>query len=259
MAALYANEPEAAEKRRAMNGTKSLTGVKIKDAEKGEVEAVFSTFHVKDSDGDVTLPDAFEDGQPVALGAYGHGSYLYGAPPVGKGVIRNGDTEAVLAGQFFLNTQAGREMFETVKELGPLQEWSFSYDILESEDGEVDGEKVQVLKKLKVHEVSPVLLGAGVNTRTLAVKKEAPALSAELERVLGDVAKVTARVKAFGSQSAKEGRVLSTANRDRLASLGTSLGEAAEAIAELLRETDPNKHRDLLMRELMRFERSRLI
>ena len=36
--------------------------------------------------------------------------------------------------------------------------------------GTVEGKAVQFLKKLKVHEVSPVLLGAGIGTQTLSVK-----------------------------------------------------------------------------------------
>jgi hypothetical protein len=45
--------------------------------------------------------------------------------------------------------------------------------VLESEDGVFDGRNVRVLKRLAVHEVSPVLVGAGVNTRTLATKAAA--------------------------------------------------------------------------------------
>ena len=38
---------------------KTFTGLTVKAADKGEVSAVFSTFGVKDHDGDVTLPGAF--------------------------------------------------------------------------------------------------------------------------------------------------------------------------------------------------------
>ena len=34
----------------------------------------------------------------------------------------------------------------------------------------MDGRSVQFLERLKVHEVSPVILGAGIATRTLATK-----------------------------------------------------------------------------------------
>lgn len=158
---------------------KALAGVEIKDAEKGIVEAVFSTFNVIDSDKDVTLPGAFEDGAPVRMSAYGHTSW-HGELPVGRGVIRVGEKDAVLEGQFFLKAAHARETFEVVKEMGDLQEWSYGYDVLAT--GELTDEwkeqgAERVLSKLYVPEVSPVLRGAGVDTRTLSVKAEAEPLT----------------------------------------------------------------------------------
>ncbi|MFI7643733.1 HK97 family phage prohead protease [Nonomuraea sp. NPDC049400] len=164
--------------------TKSLR-VEIKDADRGEVRAVFSTFNAIDSDNDVTLPGAFEDGAPVRISAYGHTSWQ-GALPVGKGVIRQTDEGAVLEGQFFMNTAHGRDTFATVKELSEagLQEWSYGFDITNAEPGEWNGKSVRLLKKVKVHEVSPVLLGAGVNTRTLSAKSARPAASPARKRAM---------------------------------------------------------------------------
>ncbi|GAA2159353.1 HK97 family phage prohead protease [Glycomyces lechevalierae] len=155
--------------------TKSLH-VEIKDADKGEVEALFSTYNVIDKDGDVTLPGAFDDGAPAKISAYGHASWS-GVLPVGKGTINDIGTGAVMRGKFFLDTTAGKDTFTTVKELGPLQEWSYGYDVIESEFGEFEGKHVRFLKKLKVHEVSPVLIGAGVGTMTMSAKS-APAAKA---------------------------------------------------------------------------------
>ncbi|QES45260.1 hypothetical protein DEJ49_33520 [Streptomyces venezuelae] len=148
-------------------------GMQIKDAAKGEVTAVFSTFDVKDKDGDVTLPGAFQDGAEVVVSAYGHTSWG-GALPVGKGVIRTTKSEAVADMQFFMDTQHGRDSFFTVRELAKsgLGEWSYGFDIVEADHGTFDGEEVRYLKALKVHEVSPVMVGAGVNTRTLGVKSQ---------------------------------------------------------------------------------------
>lgn len=143
--------------------------VEIKDADRGEVEALFSVPNVIDRDGDVTLDGAFEDGAPVSISSYGHALWQ-GAPPVGKGVIKATNAGTVLKGRFFLDTTTGRDTFNVVKQLGELQEWSYGFDILDSEFGEKDGQRVRFLKKLKVHEVSPVFMGAGVGTRTLAVK-----------------------------------------------------------------------------------------
>jgi hypothetical protein len=153
--------------------SKTLSRVEVKSADKGEVTAVFSTFDVVDSDGDVTRSDAFEDGAEVLISSYQHTSWS-GALPVGKGRIRTSRSEAILDGQFFMDTAAGKDTFAVVKALGERQQWSYGFDILDAEPGTFDGRDVQFLKRLKVHEVSPVLVGAGVNTRTLATKGAKP-------------------------------------------------------------------------------------
>lgn len=148
---------------------KTIGGVTVKSAEKGEVSAVFSTFNVIDKDGDVTLPGAIPDGLEVVISAYGHQSH-FGALPAGKGIIRTTETEAILEGQFFMATEAGRDTFEVVKELGGLGEWSYSLHDVKSHYGEFDGQQANFLESIFVKEVSPVLRGAGVNTRTLVAK-----------------------------------------------------------------------------------------
>lgn len=150
-----------------------LVQVKVVDEQKGEVEAVFSTLNVVDKDRDVTLPGAFGE-QKVRISAYNHRSWQ-DELPVGKGTIRERGNEAILSGQFFMDIPKARDTFTVIKELEDLMEWSYGYDILERSEGKFPegdekGEDVQYLKKLKVHEVSPVILGAGENTRTLGAK-----------------------------------------------------------------------------------------
>lgn len=147
--------------------------IDVKAEGQGEVLAVFSTFGVKDHDGDVTFPGAFDQGAPVRISAYNHSSWG-GVLPVGKGVIRADEQKAVMEGKFFMDTQAGKDTFTVVKEMGELGEWSYGFDILESEPIEHEGSKARGLKKLKVHEVSPVLLGAGIGTQTVAAKTRKP-------------------------------------------------------------------------------------
>jgi len=152
--------------------TKQIGAFSVKDAGKGLVEAVFSTFNVKDKQGDLTLPGAFEPDAEVMIGAYGHRTW-FGEPPVGKGVIKSSATEARLVGRFFLDTRGGADHFAILRHLGPMQQWSYGYDVKET--GEVTPELEQmgvrrVLKKLLVHEISPVLVAAGVGTRTVSAK-----------------------------------------------------------------------------------------
>lgn len=160
--------------------TKQLSRVEIKDADKGEVEAVFATFDVVDHDGDVTVKGAFEVGAPVIISSYGHSTTTKGALPVGMGTIRETSTEAVMDGRFFLDTQPGHDTFTVVKELsapgGPGQEWSYHYEAIKKRNGTFDGKRVRFLEQQKVFHVSPVERGAGIDTRTLSLKgiKELP-------------------------------------------------------------------------------------
>ena len=176
--------------------SKLFTGFEVKDAEKGEVSAVFSTFNVKDKDGDVTLPDAFKSGADVVISAYGHKSWD-GVLPVGVGTITATKTEAILTGQFFLDTESGRDTFTAVKRLAEkgLGEWSYGYAPTKYSFGEHEGERVRFLEELDVTEVSPVLMGAGVNTRTLAAKSAGLRFTEEGESVL-------AALKSFGDRAA---------------------------------------------------------
>lgn len=148
--------------------TKTLTGVKA-EGDAGYVEAIFSRFNVIDHDMDVTLPGAFTEGAPVRISSYNHQSWK-GALPVGRGSIKSDAEVATMEGQFFMNTTHGRDHFETVKAMADLGEWSYGYDVINGEPGTFEEKKVTFLRELKVHEVSPVLLGAGIGTQTIAAK-----------------------------------------------------------------------------------------
>jgi len=150
-------------KRKAVSGRVEFKA----DGDAGQFRAVFSTLNVKDQDNDVTLPGAFVEEEKVRVSYWGH---RWEDLPVGKGMIHADDNEAWVDGEFFLNTEAGRDTYETVKALGELQEWSYGYEILDAMPGKFEGEDVQFLKSLHVIEVSPVMLGAGVNTRTTDIK-----------------------------------------------------------------------------------------
>lgn len=140
----------------------------------GEFEAEFATLNVIDHDGDVTETGAFHEGQPTLIEAWNHN---YGVLPVGKGVIHERDDKAVFEGRFFLETESGREHYKTVKALGPLQEWSYTFEIEDSGFGEFKGQDVQFLRSLDVWGVAPVQRGAGIETRTVDIKGKKAAIS----------------------------------------------------------------------------------
>lgn len=136
------------------------------DGEQGEFQAVFATLNVIDHDGDVTVPGAFGE-QRVLIEPWNHN---YQAPPVGKGLIHEVEDEAVVDGRFFLDTAGGKEHHAVVKETEDMQEWSYTFRIVDAARGMFNGEPVTFLKKLDVMGVSPVTRGAGIGTRTTTIK-----------------------------------------------------------------------------------------
>lgn len=216
--------------------TKSLRGFEVKDADKGEVTAVFSTYDVVDSDGDVTKAGAFTDGEQVLISAYGHKSWD-GLLPVGRGAIRAGKGEGVLDGRFFLNTEAGRDTFTTVRELGDLGQWSYGYDVTKESFGEFEGKRVRFLEGLKVHEVSPVLLGAGVNTRTLSAKSHMK-FADEGDAVLAALAQFSERAADVMAMRREKGKGLSPESADLVARVEAECKRLAAVLGEQASEPD---------------------
>lgn len=142
--------------------------------ETGTVEAVFSKFNEIDSDNDVVLPNSIKSGygDKGVVMCWGHDWKNI----IGKGKIEQDDEKAIFKGTFNLNTNAGKEAYETVKAMSDLQQWSFGFEVKDSEMGmyrKDNGEEKEVryLKDLKVWEVSPVMVGANQNTYTMAIKE----------------------------------------------------------------------------------------
>lgn len=174
-----------------------MSSTKVKDLRDFEVKevgglgilsAVFATFDTgPDSDGDVYAPGAFEDGAQVPMSAWNHSSNIGSAPPIGAGTIRTSATVALFEARLFLGTSAGRDHYEVIKELGALGlgQWSYGYDILDAAPGVWRGQRVRVLKRMLVHEVSPVLRAAGNNTHTTEVRSAAlsPGMRRELDGI----------------------------------------------------------------------------
>lgn len=221
---------------------KGLLAFEFKAEKEGSFRATFARFNVIDRDGDVTLPDAFTRGQEVRIAQWGHN---WGAPAVGKGAIDFDAERAWVDGQFFLDTTAGKDTYLAVKNLGGLQEWSYGFAILERSFGEFGDppQQVQFLRRLDVFEVSPVMLGAGIGTGTDAIK--GATLADESEAVLTAVAGLADRLKSLADLRAKEGRTLSTANRERLKAHRESLRSIADDLDALLAATEPDDGKGL--------------
>lgn len=221
---------------------KSFTGIELKADKPGSFTAKFATLNVIDKDGDVTLPGAFPEGKEILISAYQHGSWS-GSLPVGKGVIHEVKNDVLVDGEFNLNTDVGKEHYETVKFAPELQEWSYGFSVkaLDEESPWNENPKVwRVFKELDVFEVSPVLRGAGVDTRVLSIKSDNPTSYADhAETVLATVNDWLVRTKSLADLRRKEGRDLSAANKERLTTLHKSLADLFGELKTLLESTEP--------------------
>ena len=142
------------------------------DGDKRYIEAVFSLFDTIDSDNDVTKANALRSGytgNKVPL-VWNHDW----SKVIGRGIIETDNQKAVFKG-YFLETEAGKEAYETVKAMQDMQQFSYGFQVIKSEKGthiDSKGEEVpvRVLQDVKVWEVSPVLVGAQQNSFVQALK-----------------------------------------------------------------------------------------
>jgi hypothetical protein len=153
--------------------TKKLT-VKEVGPEGRVLAVIVDDLSAVDHDGDTYVAGAFmwkgDDGQWAMIVPAHQQQHL----PLGKVRVYE-EAGAVLAEMNFnLATQAGQDWFTAIKfdvENGnPVQEWSFGYQAADFDFRQDGVKRVRVLKQVDVREVSPVLRGAGLRTRTLDVK-----------------------------------------------------------------------------------------
>lgn len=238
---------------------KSITfaGFEIKDEAKGEVEAKIATLEVIDKDGDIIRKGALPKGAKAAMSRWGHDS-MFGERPIGKGPLTEHNGQLVFTGKMFLKTVEGRETFETLKEMGPDQEWSFGFRIKGWENPSDEERKAgayRIITKMEpiseaMFEVSPVLAGAGIATQTTGIKGQQPAFTdaqrAELKAMI-DEAVAAATVQAAEVTPAPEPAPETVpAVVDEAAIVEAARVEAEQKAAEL----------DAATKELDRFRRT---
>lgn len=240
---------------------KAFAAPEITNAETGEVEAVVQTLGVVDRDREFIPIDALPSGVAAKISLYDHDSIrnlMFGTglpddPPVGKGMIFVEGNKVVFRGKYFMETQRGREAFLTFKAIGADQEWSFGYRILKSdpptEELRAKGAR-RVLTKLGpiagAFEVSPVPMGGGLGTRTVAMK------CAGGHEHEGDVCETCtaaeAAAKAAGEQAARDAEAAAAADAQARADIEAKAQADAKTAAVQKAEIDA---------DIERFERTR--
>ena len=180
------------------------------DGDKRYIEAVFSLFDTIDSDNDVTKANALRSGytgNKVPL-VWNHDW----SKVIGRGIIETDNQKAVFKG-YFLNTEAGKEAYNTVKEMQDMQQFSYGFQVMKSSKGthiDAKGEEipVRVLEDVKVWEVSPVLVGAQQNSFVQALKSGLEPVDEEIKaemQVESTEPEVSSETDASISKSSQQG------------------------------------------------------
>lgn len=211
--------------------------VELKADREGAFRCTFATLNVIDKDGDVTMPGAFQKA-PVRVSQFGHnwGGYI-----IGDGTVDADDTKAWADAEFYLDTSAGLDTYRSVKRASAaqLQEWSYGFDVVKFSYGKFQDRDVRFLEGLVVHEVSPVMLGAGEGTRTDVIKGLTLADQSLAARAAVDG--LVTRYSALAAEVRKEGRAISAARIARIREVianargsATSILDAAGELAKML-------------------------
>lgn len=152
--------------------TKSLTIESMDEAGKGL--ARIAILSAVDSDGDTYAKGAFswkDRGEQWAPILVGHERKMM---PIGKARVYEEGDQALAELHLNLDTNAGKDWHSALKfDLAkgqPVQEWSYGYEVKDSGHKMQAGTRVREIKQTDVHEVSAVVRGAGVGTRTLSMK-----------------------------------------------------------------------------------------
>lgn len=206
-------------------GHKPITVKQVDDEGKGL--AVIATLNVIDKDNDITESGAFGVGQEAKILPAHDWMHI----PLGKASIRE-DGNLVLADfQLNLDIPSARDWHSALKfdlaQGTPLQEWSYGFTITDATNETRNTDtRVRILKGLIVHEISPVVLGAGEGTGTVVIKSiENNTLAGELASTVEAVRSAIERCEEVKTLRVNDGRDLSPDRYIDLESLDSVMEE----------------------------------
>ena len=209
---------------------KSLTVKAMDDAGRGL--ARIATLSAVDHDGDTYAKGAFgwKDGGEQWVSILP--AHDRKAMPLGKARVYEEGDAAYAELHLNLNTEAGRNWHQTLKfdlEKGrSVQEWSYGFGVVEYSREKRDGEKVRVLKKIDIHEVSPVLRGAGKGTGTLSMKSQDD-LGHRLEAAINEISDIVDQAEMNTVQTDFDGSTMSDNEIALLVTLRDRISEFVDA------------------------------
>lgn len=216
--------------------TKTIRGAMLKALDDaGHGVARIAILSAIDSDGDTYSAGAFGEQWSMIQPAHDWGSV-----PLGKARVHEDGDEALAELHFNLDIEAGRDWHAALKfdldgccdGAKSIQEWSYGFSILDSAQETREGERVRVLKRLDVVEVSPVLRGAGIGTATLALKHGQP-FADQVDATAEAVRAVTARATRIALLRSDEAGGLLPEQLEQLGGLKQALDGFRETGADL--------------------------
>lgn len=148
-------------------------------ADEGVFEALVSVFGNRDSYGDVVVKGAFADtlaewkasGDPIPV-IWNHMAH---DPDYHLGEVLDAEEREDglwVKGRLDLDEPKARKVYRLLKGRRVTQ-FSFAYDVIDGQFVKSDGVESYELRKMKLHEVGPTLLGVNQETQLLAVKSGA--------------------------------------------------------------------------------------
>lgn len=218
----------------------------------GTIEAIVSVFSNQDRGAEVVKHGAFTKSlaRKMPKGVWSHDW----SQPVAKTIearelspgdpLLPGSISALgglyVKGQFNLDTEAGRDTYSNIK-FGIIDEFSIGYRVVT--DSIDEKSNVRELHEVELYEWSPVLVGMNSATQLLSIKSDdgAPALrlAEHSEAVLATCKEFAVRIQSLRDLRAKEGRVISSANRGRIQSCVDSMQTCMDGLTEMMNMSDP--------------------
>lgn len=202
-----------------------VTGLKAvteDGAAEGTFEALVSVFGNRDTYGDVVVRGAFTDtlaewgesGDPIPV----LWSHMSMDPDMHIGWVEKAeerDEGLWVRGRIDLDSAKAAQVYRLLKGRRVTQ-FSFAFDIIDAAEVVYDGQPVFELRKLKLYEVGPCLIGVNQETELLTVKAavEAQAAAASVAREL------------------KAGRTLSAKNEGQIRTAYDALGSVLATIGD---------------------------
>lgn len=208
--------------------------------ETGVIEAIVSVFNNVDSGKEIVRQGFFEKSitKKLPKGVWAHDWKQPIAKTLEAKELPPGDPQlpeqlkllggTYIKGQFNLDTQRGREAYSDIK-FGIVDEFSIGYSVT-TDKKSADGTRELIEGDWK--EWSPVLVGMNPETALISIKSEPLAgqtFAEHSDSVLAAVEGLTTRAITVDEMRSKEGRTISSANRQRLQELHDAIGSLLTA------------------------------